>query len=160
MRRAPLLALAAIAALATPAAADYRVGDLTIQNPWSRPAMAGMNGAGFMTILNTGAKPVRLVSIESALAARTELHHSSMAGGVMTMRRLDDGAAIAPGGQLDLAPGGYHLMLIGLKQPLVAGQKAPITLVFDNGRRVAIDLTVQMTPPQPPKGAMSGHDHH
>jgi copper(I)-binding protein len=158
-----LLALSAlaVAALSAPLAqaGDYKLGALTVQSPWSRPAQAGMNGVGFMTILNTGSKPVALTGVETALAGKAELHLSSMAGGVMTMRRQDR-IEIAPGGKLSLAPGGYHLMLLGLKQPLKAGQKAPITLIFDNGRRMAVEMTVQLAPPPAAKDAGAAHDHH
>lgn len=157
-----LLPLAAcIALVAAPAlAADYKLGALTIKAPWSRPAMAGMNGVGFMTIANGSTKPVKLVSAESPLAGRVEIHRSAMANGVMTMRRQDDGVIIPAGGALALAPGGYHLMLMGLKTPLAQGQKAPVTLVFDNGRRATVELSVQIAPPQASQGAAGGQAHH
>ena len=159
MLRTPLLALAALAAVSAPAlAGDYKVGSITVQSPWSRPAQAGMNGVGFMTILNTGAKPVTLTAIESPLAAKVELHQSSMANGVMTMRQQDT-ATLAAGGKLELSPGGYHLMLLGLKQPLKVGQKAPLTLVFADGKRVTVDLTVRLTPPNAAMGGMMDHQH-
>lgn len=149
-------ALIAAALIATPAVA----ADLTVQNAWSRPAQAGMNGVGFMTIVNSGKTPVKLLSVESALAGKAELHQSSMTGGVMTMRRVDQGVAIAPGGKLELASGGYHLMFLGLKQPLKIGQKAPVTLVFDKGRRIAVNLTVQIAAPQASKASEGEHHHH
>lgn len=155
------LSAIAVAALSAPLAqaGDYKLGALTVQSPWSRPAQAGMNGVGFMTILNTGTKPVTLTGVETPLANKAELHLSSMAGGVMTMRRQDS-IEIAPGGKLNLAPGGYHVMLLGLKQPLKAGQKAPLTLVFDNGRRISVDMTVQLAAPAAARDAGSAHDHH
>ncbi|MBU4435012.1 MAG: copper chaperone PCu(A)C [Alphaproteobacteria bacterium] len=164
MLRPPLLALAALAAVSATAwapaawAGDYKVGSITVQSPWSRPAQAGMNGVGFMTLVNTGAKPVTLTAIESPLAAKVELHQSSMANGVMTMRRQDT-TTLAAGGKLELSPGGYHLMLLGLKQPLKVGQKAPLTLVFADGQRVTVDLTVRLTPPNAATGGMMDHQH-
>lgn len=161
MRTARFLALAAVLAFTAPAmAGDYKVGALTIKSPWSRPAMAGMNGVGFMTIANTGARPVKLVSAESPLAGKVEIHRSAMANGVMTMRRQDDGVTIPAGGATAFAPGGYHLMLMGLKKPLAEGQKAPVTLIFDNGRRAAVELTVQIAAPQATQGSAGGHAHH
>jgi len=153
--------LVACIVLAAPAmAGDYRLGALTIKAPWTRPAMASMNGVGFMTIANASAQPVKLLSAESPLAGKVEIHRSAMANGVMTMRRQDDGVAIPAGGSVTFAPGGYHLMLLGLKQPLAQGQKAPVTLVFDNGRRAAVELTVQSAAPQAPQGSMGEHQHH
>lgn len=162
MHRKTLLALAAVMAIATPATAgDYKIGALTIQAPWTRPAQAGMNGVGFMTIANAGAKPVTLLRVESPAAGKVEIHSSSMAAnGVMSMRRVDNGLVIPAGGQVALSPGGYHLMLLVLKRPQTLGQKAPVTLVFDNGRRAQVELTVQAAPPQAAKGGMAEHQHH
>ena len=162
MRHAPLLTLAAVIAFAAPAVAgDYKIGALTIQAPWTRPAQAGMNGVGFMTIANAGAKPVTLLRVESPLAGAVEAHSSSMsASGVMSMRREDKGVVIPAGGRVAFAPGGYHLMLLGLKQPLTQGQKAPVTLIFDNGRRAMVEMAVQAAPPQAAKGMPPEHQHH
>lgn len=166
MFRPALLALA-IAALSAPAlASDYKLGAITIQNPWTRPAMAGMNGVGFLAIANTGSKPVKIMGAQSPAAGKIEIHRSAMANGVMTMRRQDDGVVVPAGGTLALAPGGYHLMLLALNRPLVAGQKIPVTLIFESGRRIAIDLTVQTAAPQSAAAAKSGkaadgaHHHH
>ena len=159
--RTPTLIALAVAALALPAtAADYKIGALTIQSPWSRPAMAGMNGVGFMIIANAGAKPVKLMSAQSPAAATVEIHRSAMADGVMTMRRQDAGVEIPAGGAVAFAPGGYHFMLLGLKQPLAAGQKIPVTLVFENGRRGRIELSVQTASPKAAQSAAPEHQHH
>jgi copper(I)-binding protein len=162
MHRTPMLILAAVIAFAAPAVAgDYKIGALTIQAPWTRPAMAGMNGVGFMTITNAGAKPVTLLRAESPVAGKVEMHSSSMsANGVMSMRREDKGVVIPAGGQIAFSPGGYHFMLLGLKQPLTSGQKAPVTLIFENGRRAMVELTVQAAPPQAAKGMPPEHQHH
>jgi copper(I)-binding protein len=148
-----LLTFAAVIAMAAPAlAGDYKIGALTIKAPWTRPAMAGMNGVGFMTIANAGAKPVTLLRAESPVAGAVEMHSSSMsANGVMSMRRED---------KVAFSPGGYHFMLLGLKQPLTSGQKAPVTLIFENGRRAMVELTVQAAPPQAAKGMPPEHQHH
>ena len=149
----------ALAALAAPLAhaGDYKLGSITVRQPWSRPAQAGMNGVGFMTLANAGKTPVTLKSATSTAAGKVEIHQSAMAGGVMTMRRLDAGVAIPAGGQVAFAPGGYHLMLIGLKQAQGAGQKVPVTLVFDNGRKMQVELAVQLSPPN---GQAAPEHHH
>ncbi|ALL12045.1 copper chaperone PCu(A)C [Caulobacter henricii] len=155
------LAAALTLALATPAlAGDYKVGALTIKSPWTRPALINMNGVGFMTFANAGPRPVRLLSAESPVAGKVEIHQSAMANGVMSMRRQDDGVVIPAGGSVAFAPGGYHLMLLGLKQPLVQGQKVPLTLVFDNGRRAAVELTAQSAAPQAGQGSAAEPHHH
>ncbi len=159
-----LFALALTAALvAAPAyAGDYKLGALTIRQPWSRPAQAGMNGVGFMTIVNAGKTPVTLKGAETPAAGKVEIHQSSMAGGIMSMRRADDGVAVPAGGQVAFAPGGYHFMLLGLKAAQGPGQKIPVTLIFDNGRKAQVELTVQLAPPangQAPKQSMPGMEH-
>lgn len=159
MFRPALLALATIVVLSAPAlASDDKLGAISIQNPWTRPAMAGMNGVGFMTIANSGAKPVKIVGAQSPAVGKIEIHRSAMTNGVMSMRRQDDGVVVPARGSLALAPGGYHLMLLALNRPLVAGQKIPVTLIFDSGRRIAIDLAVQTAAPG--KAADAAHHHH
>lgn len=128
-------------------AGDYKLGVVTVRQAWSRPAQPGMNGVGFMTLTNSGKAPVTLKGAESPVAGKVEIHQSAMAGGVMTMRRQDNGVVIPAGGQVAFAPGGYHFMLLGLKQAQGVGQKLPVTLIFDNGRKLMVDLTVQLTPP-------------
>jgi copper(I)-binding protein len=161
MSRPFAIALTAILAAASAAhAADYKLGALTIRQPWSRPAQAGMNGVGFMTIANAGKTPVTLKRMETATADSVEIHQSAMVGGVMTMREFEKGVVIPAGGQIVFAPGGYHFMILSLKADLKVGQKVPVTLVFDNGRKVQVDLAVQLTPPSGgPAPAASEHRH-
>lgn len=153
------------AALAAPMAhaGDYKIGALTIRQPWSRPAQAGMNGVGFFTLVNGGKTPLVLKGVESPAAGKVEIHQSAMNGAVMTMRRQDT-VTIPAGGQVAFASGGYHLMLLGLKSAQAVGQKVPVTLVFDNGRKAQVELTVQLAPPpggraMPPVPSMGEHHH-
>ncbi|MDB5439824.1 MAG: hypothetical protein JWM33_2251 [Caulobacteraceae bacterium] len=138
----PVLALTV--ALAAPAlAASYRLGAIEVSQPWSRPAAKGQTGVGYMTLTNTGAAPATLVRIETAVAARAELHQSLMTGGVMSMKALPAGLVVPAGGKVELAPAGIHIMLVGLKQKLELGQKVSLTLVFKDGARLQIQLPVQ-----------------
>ncbi|USQ95693.1 copper chaperone PCu(A)C [Caulobacter sp. RL271] len=155
-----LTAILAASAAASAWAGDYKLGALTIRQPWSRPAQAGMNGVGFFTLVNAGKTPVTLQRVESPAAGKVEIHQSAMANGVMTMRRQDAGVVVPAGGQVAFAPGGYHLMLLSLKAPQGVGQKVPVTLVFDNGRKAQVDLTVQLAPPPgAPASSMGEHKH-
>ena len=152
MRRLALLALAAFT-LSAPAfspafGGDYRVGGVEARRPWTRPAQAGMNGVGYLTLANVGTKPLKLVAIESPAAKSVTLHQSSMANGVMSMRPVTGGLAIAPGAKVEFAPGGYHLMLVGLSAAQALGGKVPLTLVFDNGLKMRIELSVETGPPK------------
>ena len=150
-----ITALAVSLALAGSAqAATYRLGSLEVANPWSRPAAAKGNGAGFMVITNRGAKPDALKAVETPLARKAEIHQSSTAGGVMRMQRLDAGIAIPAGKAVTLAPGGYHVMLLGLTKQLKSGDKVPATLVFQSGARLKVEFQVAATAPA------AGHDHH
>jgi hypothetical protein len=102
------------------------VGDV-----WSRPAVA--NGVMYLTMVNKTAVAEQLDRVVCACAKRVELHESEsmtgMEGMVMEMKPVP-AIIVLPGRSLTLDPGGYHVMLIGLKKPLVAGQRIPMRLHF------------------------------
>jgi copper(I)-binding protein len=147
MKSAILAALAL--ALAAGQSLGATAGQLEAQQPWSRPAVAGTTGAGYMVIANNGKAADVLQSVESPLAARVEIHRMSMAGGVMSMARVAT-VAVPAGGRVAFAPGGYHLMLLNLKRTLKAGDDVPATLVFASGARVPVRFRVGagVGPPQ------------
>lgn len=148
--------LIAVALLCGPAgAATYRLGNLEVTQPWSRPAVAGTNGIGYMTLSNHGKSADALVSVDSPLAAKVEVHRSSMAGGVMSMQRQGR-VDIAAGGMATFGPGGYHLMLIGLTKTLKVGDEVPATLNFASGRHLKVGFTVGTGPAAAP---MDHTDH-
>src|SRR5256885_14914937 len=130
----PVLQFFAFAALlalwGAPAhAQEVKAGDLVITQPWSRATPGGAKIAGgFLTIENKGAAPDRLVSGAGDIAGKVEIHEMAMDNGVMTMRPLDKGLVIEPGKTVKLAPGGYHLMLMDIKQPFNQGDKVTATL--------------------------------
>jgi len=160
MNRLALAAFAAaIPAVAAPAfAGDYRVGGIEIRHPWTRPAKAGMNGVGYLTLVNVGAKPVKLLMVQSPAARGVTVHQTNQAGGVSSMRPVTEPVKIAPGASLAFAPGGYHLMLTGLTRAQAVGGKVPLTLVFDGGRRIRIELAVESGAPAA-ADPMAGMDH-
>lgn len=145
MRRL-MLALALLAA--TPAfAASYRLGNIEVSQPWSRPAAAGMNGAGYMSVSNKGTRAETLKAVETPAAARVEIHRMSMgSGGVMSMKP-EAGPTLAPGQTVAFGPSGLHLMLVGLKQPLKVGDSFPATLVFASGARLKVAFKVGLAAP-------------
>ena len=143
MNRFALLGLAALTLSAPAVAGDYRVGGVEVRRPWTRPAQAGMNGVGYLSLVNVGTKPVKLLAVESPAAGSVTIHQSSMANGVMSMRPVTGGLTIAPGATVAFAPGGYHLMLLGLTRAQALGGKVPLTLVFDGGLKMKIDLSVE-----------------
>ncbi len=114
---------------------------LEVVQPWSRPAAAGTTGVGYMILANHGRHAEVLQKVESPLAARVEMHSSSMTGGVMFMKK-EDQVAVPAGGETTFGPNAYHLMLIDLTRPLQPGDRVPATLVFASGTRLKVAFTV------------------
>jgi periplasmic copper chaperone A len=136
--------LMAASLAATPSLArDYKIGSIEIVQPWSRatPSTAPSAG-GFLTLTNKGDAPDRLIAIESPAAKQTEIHEMKMDGAVMRMRELENGVVLPPGQTVELKPGGYHVMFIGLKAPFVKDQKVSATLVFEKAGRIDVEFQV------------------
>lgn len=140
-----ILALSCVAFAQKPASAHgVKVGELSITHLWTRQTAPGQsNGGGFMTITNIGTGADRLVSGSSPAAAKVEIHTMSMDGGIMRMRPIKDGLDVPAGGKLELKPGGYHIMLIGLKAPLERGKLVPLTLKFEKAGTTTVNLKVE-----------------
>ena len=131
------------AAAAAPAH-DYAVGPLRVDHPRIPPTPnAAPTAAGYLTIVNTGKAADRLVAISTPVADTVTPHHMSMARGIMSMRPIIGGVVVGPGQSVTFAPGGDHLMLIGLKHPLAAGQRVPATLNFEHAGAVKIEFRVE-----------------
>lgn len=115
-----------------------------IIDPWTRATPPGASvGAGYMTIANGTANPARVLGAEAEIADKVEIHAMSMDGGVMRMRPLAGGLEVPAFGEVALKPSGMHLMLIGLKRPLVEGETAAVTLLLDGGVRLDATLKVE-----------------
>jgi len=160
---APMLVLAAtmLAFAGGPGqAGDATAGDLVITQAWSRATPGGAKIAGgYLTVENKGSAPDRLVSGAGDNIGKVEIHEMAMNNGVMKMRPLDKGLPIEPGKTVKLAPGGFHLMLMDLKQPFKQGDKVPVTLEFEKAGKVAVSLDVQAVGAQSPSGGDAKHDH-
>lgn len=157
---APVLVVAAFsAAMPTPIAAEpYRAGAITVSNAWAREtAPAQQAGGGFMTIDNAGNRPDRLLSATSGLADKVELHTVSMDGGVMRMRPVAGGIAIPARGKVELRPGSFHIMFMGLTAPLRRGESVPVTLRFARAGTITARLAVQPIGAMGPDGGHHGH---
>jgi copper(I)-binding protein len=125
---------------------------VTVDNAWTNATPAGaVVGAGYMTIHNGDETPARLSGVASSASERVEVHTMSMENGVMSMRPVEGGLEIPARGSVELKPGGLHLMLIGLKQPLAEGTTVPVTLTFESGARVDVALAV--------RAIGGGHEH-
>jgi len=134
---------------AAPAQAAPPAG-LEVIRPWSRPAATGGSGAGFMELTNRGRTADALVAVASPLARKVEMHRSVMAGGVMSMQRQAQ-VAVPAGGAVRFAPGGHHLMFLGLTRSLKAGDGLPATLTFASGAKLNVTFAVGtgIGPPAP-----------
>lgn len=163
LRLAAGLAVSSFATVATPGhgafAAEFKVGAITIETPWSRATPAGAKvAAGYLTIKNEAATPDRLVSVTADLAGRAGIHQMSMADGMMKMRELADGLPIPAEGSVTLEPASYHLMFQDLKRPLKEGETFPATLTFERAGTVTMTFEVRGTGAAAPDQA--GHKHH
>ncbi|QKD01836.1 copper chaperone PCu(A)C [Mesorhizobium loti] len=123
---------------------EFKVGDLEIEHPWSRATPAGAKVAGgYFTIVNKGSTADRLLSISSDISEKAELHEMGVKDGVMTMRPVSGGLEVPAGGKVALAPGGYHLMFVGLKRQPKQGEKFAATLTFEKAGTVDVEFAVE-----------------
>lgn len=129
-----------------PAAPSAVHGVLEMYKPWARssshPLPNDFAGA-FLSIANKGSVDDRLVAASSPLAERIELHGIRVVGADIEMRPLANGVAIPAGGTMALKPRGYHLLLMGVKEPLAKGSTLPVTLTFEKAGAVAVDFAVE-----------------
>ena len=113
---------------------------IEIRNAWSRPTAEGMPvGVAYFEIVNRGQSPDTLIGAGSPACGRVEFHHTQLEGGMARMRPAGD-IVIAPGETVKAGPDGLHLMLMDLKQPLLAGTEIAHTLRFAH----AGDITVRV----------------
>jgi periplasmic copper chaperone A len=166
-----LLAAAAALALATPAFAhagvdhngcaagqSFTAGDITVTDAFTRATLPGAKSAGgFLTITNAGTAADRLIGAQTKSAKLTEVHEMKMEGDMMKMSKLADGLEIPAGGAVTLAPGGYHVMMMGLIQALHEGACLEVTLQFETAGEVPVMLSVG---PNDADAAPEGHAHH
>jgi copper(I)-binding protein/cytochrome oxidase Cu insertion factor (SCO1/SenC/PrrC family) len=120
---------------------------VAIMNAWIRETHpAATTNGGYMTLVNAGAEDVTLVSIESAAFDKVEVHEMAVVDGLMTMRELTN-LLVPANGQVQMQPGGKHLMLIGPRQHLKDGQTVDLTLIFASGTEQAVSLKVAAISP-------------
>jgi len=123
---------------------DYTLGELHIAHPWARTTVPGQPAGGaYLNIENRGKQSDTLLGATSPNAKSVEIHTMSMDGNVMKMREVDS-IEIKPSEKITMTPGnGYHIMLIGLSQPLKSGDKIPLTLKFEKGGKIDVILYVE-----------------
>ena len=155
------LALVGVLALAGSAVGhEFKIGTLEIGHPWSRATPKGASvAAGYLKITNKGTEPDRLIGGSSPVAGRFELHEMATVDGVMKMRLLANGLEIKPGETVEFRPGSFHIMLVGLKQPVEAGNRVKGTLVFEKAGTVDIEYMVVPIGGKPPTEARRSGTH-
>jgi periplasmic copper chaperone A len=123
---------------------DVMVGTLKLTAAWARATPKGATvGGGYFTITNTGNAADRLVGGGSDVSNRFEIHEMSMDKGVMKMREITSGIEIKPGQTIRFEPSGYHIMFVGLKQPLKEGDHVKATLQFEKAGNASVDFVVE-----------------
>ena len=136
-------------------AKDLKVGSLKIEHGYAMETRPGQpNGGAFIEVENRGKRVERLLSVSfpKTVSERGELHTMKHENGKMIMREVPK-FEIPAGGKLKLQPGGDHLMIIGIKEPLKAGSTLKATLQFENAGKVEVDLTVKA------RGDIKKHGH-
>lgn len=133
-------------ALLSVQAADFRRGNLVVEQPWSPPTPpVATVGAVYFSITNNGQTPDRLTTISSPIANQVQIHESRQVHGVIQMR----GVAFVdcpPGAAVRSEPGGLHVMLVGLHRPLTTGMQFPLSLTFQGGGIIEVMVTVSARP--------------
>ena len=152
-----LVASLGLCSVASAWAHNYQVGQMDIDDLWVRASAPGQtNGAGYLTVENDGKTADRLLTVSSDVADRVELHTIETENGVARMRHVPAGLEVPADGKLSLAPGGYHIMFMGLKQPFTEASNVTATLTFEKAGDVPVTFHVK------PVGHAAGgeHNHH
>lgn len=140
---APVLAALALAACGQPLRTSQRI---EVGGAWCRPTPNGVDvGACYLRITSSAAD--RLVSASSPRAGGVMIHRTTGGDGMMRMEEAEGGVALTADEAVIFAPGGDHLMLTALAEPLVEGQRVPLTLTFERGGELEIAAVVTNTPP-------------
>lgn len=133
--------------------------DISIEQPFARATPPGQpNSAAFMQLTNNG-EATALVAATSTVAEVVELHAHTHDNGVMRMRRIEQ-IELPAGSTTTLEPGGLHVMLIGLKQPLQAGSHIAVTLNYADGTEQQVEVPVQMAMPAGMQMQQQKHGTH
>ena len=119
------------------------MAEVEVHQPYARAVPPGQpNSAAFMMLKNSAADEVALTSASSSVAKAVELHTHSHADGVMKMRKVEN-IPVAGNNMVELKPGGYHVMLIGLNQDMVKGETIDLQLNFSDGSSQQLDVEVK-----------------
>ncbi|WP_225769698.1 copper chaperone PCu(A)C [Inquilinus sp. Marseille-Q2685] len=141
MKRVMAALVLAIGVLST-AAAEADPGGIAVDGAWARATPKGaVTGVVYVTLANNGPNADRLLGASSPIAETIQFHSSSSESGVMKMDQLS-ALDLAPGETVTLKPGGIHMMMLGLTQPLREGQTFPLTLTFETAHSVEVTVRI------------------
>lgn len=146
------------AAIAVMSATSAFAADLMANEPFAFASTpTAKAGAAYISVMNHGHAD-RLLDVKSDVAKRVEIHEHKDVDGVMKMRQVEAGIEVPMHGEMVMAPGGYHVMLMGLNAPLVEGEAFDVTLVFEKAGEMTVSVpVVDRTEHQ---GGHSGHGDH
>jgi copper(I)-binding protein len=140
--KTPLFALVTLVSVPCSVLAQSNQLAVSVDNAWARAtAASAKTGAVYFTIVDRGA-PDELLAASTPAAEKAELHQTIQEGAVMKMRPVG-ALPVAQDKPLTFAPGGYHVMLINLKHPLLVGQRFPLTLTFQNAGPIQTSVLVK-----------------
>ncbi|NBR27368.1 MAG: copper chaperone PCu(A)C [Betaproteobacteria bacterium] len=152
------LAAGLVAALIGTALPVLAQSGVEVSNAWTRSTVAAQKTGGIYFDIRSTA-PAKLVGVASPAAARVELHNMKMEGGVMKMSAVES-IELAAGQTVKLAPGGYHVMLIDLKQPLKVGDSVPVTLTVERADKTRATIETKAAVRDMATAMQGGHDMH
>lgn len=156
-RQSLLILLAVLCAAPATSAVEMAAEVITVVDPYVRRLPPGQEQtAAYFALHNAGRREHALVKVSSPAARTVELHTTVKDNGMMKMRPVPK-IEIPPGGAVRLEPGGYHIMLIGLRQPLQEQARVPLTLGFEDGSEKTITAAVRAAPTA---GKMDSLSHH
>jgi periplasmic copper chaperone A len=127
--------------------------DIMVMDAMARASITPVakTGAVYFTVMNHGAADDKLLSVTTPVANSAEVHETTMDGDVMKMRAVEGGLPVAAGTMVELKPGGFHLMLMGLRSPLVKGESLELELTFEKAGVVKVAAPVGEV--------AAGHEH-
>jgi copper(I)-binding protein len=125
--------------------------EIVVRDAWARPTMSmhggghggGQVSAAYMVIENKGSAPDRLISAAGDVAGMIEVHQTTQKDGMMMMEEMKDGLEVPANGSVELKPAGYHIMLMDLKRDLKPGDAFKLTLKFQSGKTIDVNVTVR-----------------
>lgn len=125
---------------------------IVVDHPWARATPPGAKtGAAYLTVVNNGSAADRLLIAATPVADKVQFHSVSEENGVSRMREMQS-VEVAPRGKVTFSPGGMHIMVVGLKQPLKEGETFPMTLSFEKAGKKDVTVSIAKV------GAMQGGD--